>query len=438
VEAQLLTERDVRELLAVKSETKNLDYKQSMNWASATAAEKGELIKDVLAMANTQDGGKVIFGVRDADFESIGLTEEEFQSFDPTRFADFLNRYANPSFACTIQKFTIDNKKLAVIEVPEFDTIPIICKADLNDTNNRQVLKRGALYIRSNRAASEIVPDAETLRDLLNRAVVKRGDELLKMVERLMKGKPIRVDEQSRAEIQDEITAANVFLLQNLPEGYNHAGHWEIDFSVVPYLRERVPNLAAISQLLSASQITLRGRSLPHLDARQTSNFARGVQSYMGNESVSGHLEGYRAYQSGVFVWRSVYWEDTVPSMQTGEKALSFVGVILDITEYFLFAKRYYEKLAPDATVSLTIRLTQTQDRVLKSYNDRDGMLFGRYVCRESQIEVLTECTVAELIASYDELARKAIRRVYELFNWNDSSEEMIRGWQERLVNRRL
>src|SRR6202043_2974786 len=99
--------------------------------------------------------------------------------------------------------------------------------------------------------------------------------------------------------------------------------------------------------------------------------------------------------------------EDTVFSMQTGEKALSFTGVILEITEHFLFAKRFYEKFALDATVTLTIRLTDTQGRVLRSYNDiREGMLFGRYACEEPQIEVQTYCTVAELVASYDELAR--------------------------------
>src|SRR6266404_5107622 len=151
-----------------------------MNWATATTAEKAELIKDVLAMANTQDGGRIIFGVRNGDFEPIGLTDEDFQSFDVTPFTDFLNRYADPSFHCRVHKFVIKGKKFVAIEVPEFDAVPIICKTDAHDTNNRQVLKRGAVYIRTNRAASEIVPDAETMRDLMNRAVVKRGDELLR------------------------------------------------------------------------------------------------------------------------------------------------------------------------------------------------------------------------------------------------------------------
>ncbi len=150
-----------------------------MNWATATAEQKAAIVKDVLAMANTQDGGKIIFGVRDGDCEAIGLAEEEFQSFDATRFADFLNRYADPSFECAIQKFIIDGKKFVSIDVPEFNDVPIICKTDANDSSGRQMLKRGAIYIRTNRAASEVVPEAEAMRNLLNRAVVKRGDELL-------------------------------------------------------------------------------------------------------------------------------------------------------------------------------------------------------------------------------------------------------------------
>jgi len=175
----LLTEKDLRELLGRKAESKNLDYKQSMNWGTATAEQKAAIVKDVLGMANARDGGKIIFGVRDGDCEAIGLAEEEFQSFDATRFADFLHRYADPSFGCAIQKFVIDSKKFVTIEVPEFSDVPIICKTEANDSSGRQILRRGATYIRTNRAASEIVPDAEAMRDLMNRAVVKRGDELL-------------------------------------------------------------------------------------------------------------------------------------------------------------------------------------------------------------------------------------------------------------------
>lgn len=433
----MLNEKDVRELLALKCESKHLDYKQSLNWKTATADKKASIVKDVLAMANNQDGGKIIFGVRDGDFEPVGLTEEEFQSFDVTPFGDFVSRYADPTFECALYKYALEGKRFVVIEIPEFHVTPIICKADARD-ERRAILKKGAVYVRTHRAASEVIPNAEAMRDLMNRAVVKRGDELLRMVERLIKGKTVAFDEQMAQEIKTETTEADHFLSEHLGQGFAQAGHWEVESYVLPYVRDRIPTLASISSLLTESQVTLRGWYFPHLEPHNSSNFARGVQFYMSGMS-SGHLEGHRAYQSGVFVWRSTLWEDTVASMNTGEKALSFLGVIWDITEFFLFAKRYYEKPAADATIGLTIRLTDTGNRTLKAFGDvREDSLPVGCTCREPQVEIRTECTVARLAASYDELARIAIRRVYDLFNWNTSGEEMIRSWQGRLMNRRL
>lgn len=242
----------MRELLALKAENKNLDYKQSLNWNTATAEAKAAVVKDVLAMANTQDGGRIVFGVRDGDFEPVGLADEEFQSFDTTRFVDFLNRFADPPFGCGIHKFTIDDKKLVGIEVPEFGDVPVICKADANDANGRQVLKRGATYIRTERAASEVVSSADTMRDLMNRALVKRGDQLLKMVERLIKGKPTSLDDESASKIQREIAEAEDFIRERLPEEFRNVGHWEVEFYVRPYLAERVANLGLIGTLLNS------------------------------------------------------------------------------------------------------------------------------------------------------------------------------------------
>lgn len=431
----MLTEADVRQLLALRTENRNLDYKQRLNWATATADAKGGVIKDVLAMANTQDGGKILFGVRDNDFEVVGVTEEEFNAFDATRFADFLNRYADPQFGCGLHKFIMDGHRIVAIEVPEFRDVPIICKADLNDANNRPVLRRGAAYIRTDRAASEAVSTSEVMRELMNRAAARRGDEILKMVERLIKGRPARENEAAGDEIRAEVDATTQFLVQHLPERFTQVGRWELNCYVLPYLRERIVSLATISELVAPSQVTLLGWYFPHLDREHQANFQDGVQSF--TVGVREHLEGYRSYRSGTFAWRGSYWEDVAPQFQAvGQRVLSYVGVIFQITEFFLFARRFYERVAPDATVHLTLRMTDALDRQLASFQEPWDV--GGYFCRIENVEVDTQCTVAELVASYDELARNAIRKVFELFNWNNSSEEMIRTWQERLLNRRF
>lgn len=141
-------------------------------------------------MSNTRQGGTIVFGVRDRDFEPVGLSEDEFLSFDPTRFSDFVNRFADPTLHCGVYKFLSEGMRFVVIEVPEFSDVPVICKADLNDARHRLILKSGATYIRTDRAASEIVSSAETMRDLIDRSLVNRGDNFLRMVERVAASNP--------------------------------------------------------------------------------------------------------------------------------------------------------------------------------------------------------------------------------------------------------
>lgn len=210
----MLTEQAAKELLAHRTENKNLDYKEFLNWTAATAAEKGAIVKDVLAMANTHNGGRIVFGVRDHDFEALGLSETDFASFDPTRFCDFANRYADPAIECSVYKYSIGGMRFVVVDVPEFSDVPVICKADLNDASNRVVLKRGATYIRTERAASEIVSTSEGMRDLLDRAAVKRSDQFHRMVDRV-------VAAQTNTKALSELQTAHQKALSDLERSYD-------------------------------------------------------------------------------------------------------------------------------------------------------------------------------------------------------------------------
>ena len=97
----------IEELLKLKCENKNLDYKEACSWNSSKEV-KGEIIKDILAMANTQDGGTIIFGIRDSDFKFVGLSEDDYKSFDQTKVNYFLHKYTDPKHTCYINKYIID------------------------------------------------------------------------------------------------------------------------------------------------------------------------------------------------------------------------------------------------------------------------------------------------------------------------------------------
>ena|SRR5438552_11926032 len=120
----MISEAHLMNLLGQKCESRNLDYKERFNWKSATNDEKCELIKDILAFLNTENGGSIILGIEDSTFELVGLTEDQFVSFDTTKLNDFLQKYTDPLSACEVQKFKIDGRRVVVVGVAEFKDVP--------------------------------------------------------------------------------------------------------------------------------------------------------------------------------------------------------------------------------------------------------------------------------------------------------------------------
>lgn len=427
----MLTEDDIRRLLLQKTETKNLDYKGDCNWATASNDEKCELVKDILAMSNTQDGGQIVFGVADRTFDFVGMDAQSFASFDPTRVNDFVRRFSDPPFACTVYRFTIDGRRTVVIEVPEFSEVPIICKADANSANSPRntILRKGGLYVRTDKPSSELVSSAEEMRDIVGRASRKKRDELLRTIRDLIEGNPVPPKGARQAEYDAELRDAETFFATNLPSDFNGQGHWEVVVRPTAYVENRIPDHPTVAELIRSSTVSLRGWSFPHTNSANASNFARGRQSHT---SFMHHTEGYRAYFSGLFCWKSAFWEnERVPDL----RILSFIGAIYEITEFFQFFKRYYTRVSDVDGLHIEIKLVDTRDRVLVSL-DPAVVLFGEYASRESEICLTRDVTLAELETDSEAIARRLAMRVFALFNWNDMKEDRIKYWQDKLLTR--
>src|SRR2546430_17283475 len=70
-----MTNDDIRSLLLQRAETPNLDYKAGFAWTKENRDLKYELVRDLIAMANTEDGGCIIFSVRDNDLDFVGVDD---------------------------------------------------------------------------------------------------------------------------------------------------------------------------------------------------------------------------------------------------------------------------------------------------------------------------------------------------------------------------
>jgi len=115
-------------------------------------------------------------------------------------------------------------------------------------------------------------------------------------------------------------------------------------------------------------------------------------------------------------------------------KTLSFVNVIYEVKEWFLFIKRFYERFAQEEVIHVAITLTGIKDRRLISTGE--GFLAGGHLSRESELLLEDDYSVSELRASAEEVAIKVVVTIFELFNWNAPDPGMIRGWQVKLLTR--
>lgn len=152
---------EFEELLTGAQETDALEFKGAMHW------NRDSLVKDILAMANVIDGGRIIIGIQDKTLAREGLTEDQVNSFNIEKMRDSVAPFADPGvvFNC---KFTSDRSGLrfVVIEVEPFTELPVICKKDGKD------VKAGTIYFRSKnrRPQSARISDSSEMRELVLRS----------------------------------------------------------------------------------------------------------------------------------------------------------------------------------------------------------------------------------------------------------------------------
>ena len=121
----------LRQLLAMEEGPK-LDFKAELHLS--TESEKKELVKDVIAMANTRGGrGYILFGVEDKSRRLLGLEEPLLQE---ERIQQIIYNRSNPPVPVQVEQESLDGFRLLVITVFKSQHRP------------HQMLQTGAFYLR--------------------------------------------------------------------------------------------------------------------------------------------------------------------------------------------------------------------------------------------------------------------------------------------------
>lgn len=153
--------QEIEALLTGAEETDTLEFKRAVAW------DRNLFVKDILAMANVIDGGRIVVGVEDKTFERQGLTDGQMASYIIDQMRDGIAPFADPRAVFRIEK-AVDAAGLnyIIIEVSPFEDVPVICHKDGAD------VRAGTIYFRSRtrRPESAAIASSADMRDMIERA----------------------------------------------------------------------------------------------------------------------------------------------------------------------------------------------------------------------------------------------------------------------------
>jgi predicted HTH transcriptional regulator len=158
-------------------EEKNIEFKKSTAWNDLQF--KAKITKSIMGMANLRDGGWIVIGKEkqsDGVFQTIGMNQTDFDSYDSDLMNDFIKDYAYPEVKFVLYKRYLDGKRFVIIKIEEFEQIPIICKKAYGD-----IVHRGKIYTRTGKPETVEVPSQTEMREIIELAADK---ELRKFIGR--------------------------------------------------------------------------------------------------------------------------------------------------------------------------------------------------------------------------------------------------------------
>ena len=189
-----LSSEELVRIVRMEGENGDIDAKAPVSWDGAD--QSAGLAKDIAAFANSRNGGYVVIGKKENEsggFDPIGVSEEQAATFDTTKVAQWVNSRFSPQIRLTCYPpQEVDGKLFVVIEVLEFDDVPIMCmKSFPGPKKGDHLLKEKTIYVRNANAASAPLATVDEMRTLVGLATKKRRNEMLAFWDAMLRGRPL-------------------------------------------------------------------------------------------------------------------------------------------------------------------------------------------------------------------------------------------------------
>lgn len=209
--------------------------------------------------------------------------------------------------------------------------------------------------------------------------------------------------------------------------------------------------LAECRNAVSASQVRYRGWYFPHIQPPiSVGDGAAYIFNSFRGGFINDHLEEWRLYRSGQFLFKGMVWEYTNTDFQQRARDdarywdvkrdlksisgfLEFRMLIALVTEAYTFAARLAQAARYDDALEIEVGLRGVKGYGLAS-NDFGIHLHDAYPVQFDDPHFQREIAIEQLIGDPWGCAREATLRLFEQFGWLDAVPRMVEQHQHALL----
>jgi hypothetical protein len=407
-----------------------------------------ELAKDIIAMANTRDGGTIIIGVSEdreaGTWRQDGVTADQARTFDVTKVHDFVKERVAPPVKLAVEVVDHDGKLFVLIQIPEFDDQPHVCTKNAQRSDGKTVFRAGDLLVRSVGAQSEPIRDESSMRHLLGMAVQKRADTILADISRIIRGTP------AQPPAVDPWVACRALADAQSPRAskYEATGSWKfVLYPSEPLELGAAGNVyEALRKALADATVSVRGWSFPHnKEPSNRKDPTTGLAYLQENTDWASHVENFLLFENGFFQYERLLHEDLEHQSYWGVKNprppgeyLDWLGSLYVLGEFSAFASRLFQAASYEGTINYEIVLERAAGRMLTSRTSGRELHRDWYKSAEPQIRFAGTVDATALRADPIGFTVEILKGLFGLFQWSNPSEQMLRGDLEKLYTRRI
>lgn len=396
-----------------------MDYKAGSSWDEKDKKACCNIVKDILAMANTL-GGILFIGVAEtaAGWDLTGLTDEQAKTWDVSRVSRFVNNYADPPVNFHVRKLTDNGKVFVAIEVPPFQGVPHLCTKDYP-----QVLSSPTLYVRTANNESAPIASSADFRSVIEHAVRNQQDAIVRAVQSVLSQRSTSPEPRAKELFGIQVQSSRSRFDELAPLGNKQ---YTMFREGLAFPATFTPNTYAASQLrpaIEASRITYRGWPLLYLgNGSQIGILDDYLEGLVASTLMRDIIDFWRLYQSGMFYHRSLMWEQQgAREKRWPPEAVGVGSTLFYIAEYLDGVVRVFSNLGMDdeAIVTVEVALTGVKGKVLKVEDPNRTPLFEDYTSLSNRIAEQRTTTLGVLRADLTETAVQMMVSVCARFNWN-------------------